>query len=851
MEQTGAGFLLRLEPDVRATLDPLPDVAGVPSSSRCRRPAAARSCSTSARSRASTARRRSRSSASAGSTSCSREDGPEAAAAVARRARADVQAAADEHGVTFLESDVDRDGGRIILVAGAPQTSGDDEDRLLRARPRDRRRRTCRCPSPSASTAAASSPGEVGASVPPDVHDPRRHGRAGGAADGPRARRTRSWSRRRRSSGRDGASRRTELEPFTSRASASPSRAFVLGALAARGGATPGDEAAVRRPRARARGARRRRSRLCGWASARSSSSSATRASASRGSSRSCASSAADMTVAHGPLRAVRGLDALRRLPRPCCGPARRGLNGDATRTTRGARPSGSATSTPSSCPGRRCSRGPLDVEHRADAGGRRARPRPSAAPACTASSARCSRRLLDSPTLLVFEDVHWMDDASSDLLRHLGDAALDAAPWLRARHARPDEPGLLGRRGHAAAPGADAAARAAAGGRREGARRRPRPSRRSRDEDVDAIAERAGGNPLFLQELARLDGSRGTRRRSSPRPSRRSSRRGSTRSRPPTARCCAGRRCSGMSFSARRASPTCSRTIASAASDSEAWDRLAEFLERDPDVAGGFRFRHALIRDAAYEGLSYRRRRELHAACRGGRRAAGTARRRTEYAELLSLHCRAPGATDETWRYSLAAGRARPGEVRRTSRPPSFYRRALESRRRLPDLDAGRARSRLGGARRRARSSRASSTRRPRLRGGPPLRPKDARSRSGSCARRALVRECMGKYSEALRWYGRGLTAAEGLADDDERRAHSTPLPARLRQVRFRQGAFGECIRRCRAASSRTRRRRHGDLARPRTPTSCCTSSTRCSDRPSARRSAGSHCRSTRSSAT
>src|SRR5437763_649972 len=43
-----------------------------------------------------------------------------------------IQSAADAHNVTFLESDVDRDGGRIILVAGAPQTHGDDEERLLR-----------------------------------------------------------------------------------------------------------------------------------------------------------------------------------------------------------------------------------------------------------------------------------------------------------------------------------------------------------------------------------------------------------------------------------------------------------------------------------------------------------------------------------------------------------------------------------------------------------------------------------------------------------------------------------------------------------------------------------------------
>src|SRR5207248_745205 len=29
--------------------------------------------------------------------------------------------------------------------------------------------------------------------------------------------------------------------------------------------------------------------------------------------------------------------------------------------------------------------------------------------------------RMLDSPTLVLFEDAHWMDEASSDLLHHLG----------------------------------------------------------------------------------------------------------------------------------------------------------------------------------------------------------------------------------------------------------------------------------------------------------------------------------------------------------------------------------------------------------------------------------------------
>ncbi len=45
----------------------------------------------------------------------------------------DAQRAAEAHGVTFLGTDLDHDGGKIILVAGVPRSLGDDEGRLLRA----------------------------------------------------------------------------------------------------------------------------------------------------------------------------------------------------------------------------------------------------------------------------------------------------------------------------------------------------------------------------------------------------------------------------------------------------------------------------------------------------------------------------------------------------------------------------------------------------------------------------------------------------------------------------------------------------------------------------------------------
>jgi class 3 adenylate cyclase/tetratricopeptide (TPR) repeat protein len=60
-------------------------------------------------------------------------DGAAAVADALDELVSDVQHAVDEQGVTFLGTDVDKDGGKIILVAGAPRAMGDDEGRMLRA----------------------------------------------------------------------------------------------------------------------------------------------------------------------------------------------------------------------------------------------------------------------------------------------------------------------------------------------------------------------------------------------------------------------------------------------------------------------------------------------------------------------------------------------------------------------------------------------------------------------------------------------------------------------------------------------------------------------------------------------
>jgi tetratricopeptide (TPR) repeat protein len=290
--------------------------------------------------------------------------------------------------------------------------------------------------------------------------------------------------------------------------------------------------------------------------------------------------------------------------------------------------------------------------------------------------------KLLDSPTLLVFEDVHWMDDASSDLLRHIG-TQLPTRPWLTCTTRRPDGDGFLASDGTPPLPAltlrleplpaddAKTLIRAAAG-------------RSLSDNELAAIFERGAGNPLFLQELASPEEGEGTEQL------------------PDTVeelvttridRLAPGDRALlrwasvlGVSFSGALIRDVL-EDDPTAASDSDAWDRLAEFVERDPSVPGYFRFRHALIRDGAYEGLSYKRRRELHGRVaelielREGDRAE-------ESAELLSLHFHRGERWPETWRYSLIAGR-RAEEKYANVETTQFFERALEVVERLTDVPA------------------------------------------------------------------------------------------------------------------------------------------------------------------
>jgi class 3 adenylate cyclase len=57
--------------------------------------------------------------------------GPGAATAAVDAVVRTCQDAASRHGVTFWETDISRDGGKVMLVAGAPGSTGADQDALL------------------------------------------------------------------------------------------------------------------------------------------------------------------------------------------------------------------------------------------------------------------------------------------------------------------------------------------------------------------------------------------------------------------------------------------------------------------------------------------------------------------------------------------------------------------------------------------------------------------------------------------------------------------------------------------------------------------------------------------------
>ena len=89
------------------------------------------------------------------------------------------------------------------------------------------------------------------------------------------------------------------------------------------------------------------------------------------------------------------------------------------------------------------------------------------------------------------------------------------------------------------------------------------------------------------------------------------------------------------------------------------------------------WRFRHALIRDAAYAGLPYRLRRRMHDYA--GRVIESTVPDVDEVCERLSMHFFHAGDMERAWTYSRMAGRRAQAQYAYTG-AIGFFERAIAS---------------------------------------------------------------------------------------------------------------------------------------------------------------------------
>jgi len=697
------------------------------------------------------------------------ESGAERVAAVLDELVTGAQRVADEHGVTFLETDIDADGGKMILVAGAPETAGEDEERILRTA-RGIGDLTTELPLRIGTARGRVFAGEVGARFRRTYtilgKTAALAARLMGKAKPGQVLTTSDLLERSRSTFET-----VELEPLTLKGIAEPVTAFDVVAVSG--------TAAVEPERRLPFVGRERELTILSAAIApvRMGFGNLVELIGEPGMGKSrlveeLQAQAPDLlsvTTACAQYEASTPYFAFRGLLRSLLELPQNGAAPDALRER-------VAELDPELLPWLPLVALPLDVHveptkevEELQPAFRRARLHGVVESVLT--------KLLEGPTLLVIEDVHWMDEASAELLRHLG-GQVSSRPWLVCATRRPVEGGFSAADGVPPIPAMtiqlqpldeeasqELIGAAAAQGLLQ--------------HEAAAIAGRAGGNPLFLQELVASSGAP------------------EDEALPESVEAVVATRIDklqpgdrallryaavlGASFSSELVGAVLADDL-EASADSEAWDRLAEFVERDPYTPGAFRFRHALFRDAAYEGLSYKRRGELHAKV-GEAYERLEQEGRGEFAELLSLHFFHAGDAEKSYRYSLVAGE-RAQEKFANVEAAGFYRRAVDLAPQLELDPAELARawealgdvSELAGLYADAEEAYAKA--------------RELDSHPRLLLKEGVIRERFGRYPEALRWYNRGLRSLDELEPHEQVQMRSE-LALAYAGVRVRQGEF------------------------------------------------------------
>lgn len=402
----------------------------------------------------------------------------------------------------------------------------------------------------------------------------------------------------------------------------------------------------------------------------------------------------------------------------------------------------------------------------------------------------------LPTPTLLVFEDAHLIDEASASLLQRLV-SRTPSTPWcvivtrrgaqhgtepgaepafvptLAADPDHPDHPGVISLPLDPLSPEDSVdLIEAIADEAHLGVRA------------IEAMADRAAGNPLFLTSLAgvaRLEGESGNLPSSIEAVYLRELDRLSPRARTVL------RYAAVMGL---RFHPNLLETLVpEVGDDSGVLTDLTEFVETMPD--GSLQFRHALVREVAYDGLPFRLRRQMHARValllegEGGAAASPSA---------LSRHFHAAGMHDQTWTHSLVAGEQAAAAYAH-SEAADYFGRALEAAMHLPHVDHE-ARSaayiRLGESRDMAGQSVAAIEA---FREARHLIPDDPVARARLMHREARIVLRLGKHPQALSMLTRALRAI-GSYPGPEADAVRAELTTRYGFCRHLQGRPDDAIR-------------------------------------------------------
>jgi class 3 adenylate cyclase/tetratricopeptide (TPR) repeat protein len=391
--------------------------------------------------------------------------------------------------------------------------------------------------------------------------------------------------------------------------------------------------------------------------------------------------------------------------------------------------------------------------------------------------------------TLFVFEDAHLIDEASASLLHRLL-ARAHSRPWCVVITRRVAEPGAAATfapdRGLPRlldlplGPLSDEAAtdliEAAAGDAHLGMR------------DIEAMAGRAAGNPLFLSSLAgvtRAEDASGNLPASVEAVYVRELDRLTPRARTLLRYAAV----IGVRFDPHLLASLVAGATHPDAGGSADLGEVDEFVERLDDAT--VQFRHALLRDVAYDGLPFRLRRSMHARVAEVLEGAGDA---SVTPATLSRHFHAAGLHAQTWTHSLVAGR-QAAAAYAYGEAADYLGRALDAAGHLPDVSRE-ARTaayvRLGEARDMAGQSTAAIAA---FRDARRLLADDPVGRARLMYREARIGLRLGRYPQSLRLLTRALGV---LADCDgpEADAARAELATRYGFCRHLQGRTEEAIR-------------------------------------------------------